>query len=172
MKREIIPPKKKVLTLTIYRVFMAFVLLLILLLVSGSLYSVIRKPDSGPLFSISAKNGGRGKTTAVRDSTEGSTAIFTGIGRLRIPVASTNTIIVVSVSFPYPADDRPFAEELASCVGDFRSIATGYFSSLSAENVARLNEEAAKTEILKRYNNLLRLGKIQTLYFTDFTVLE
>jgi flagellar basal body-associated protein FliL len=35
-----------------------------------------------------------------------------------------------------------------------------------------MDEGAAKAEILQRYNSLLRLGKIETLYFTDFMLVE
>jgi len=167
MKQEVTPPKKRFSVL--YRVFLAIIGALVLLLVAGRLYAAIRQPDSAPLFRIGCSRGGG--AAAVQGSAEETTAVFTGIGRLRIPVESTNTIIVLTISFPYPANDRPFAEELASRLGEFRSIAIGYFSSLPAEKVSRPDEEAAKAEILKRYNALLRLGKIQTLWFTDFTVL-
>jgi flagellar basal body-associated protein FliL len=79
---------------------------------------------------------------------------------------------MLSISFPYPADDRPFTEELVSRVGEFRSIATGYFASLSLEKIMELDEETAKNEILRDYNVLLRLGKIETLYFSDFMPID
>ena len=177
MKREIIPPSRKF--LIVYRVVVALIIALVLVLVAGSFYAVIRPPDSGPLFRIGGKGnrgpgiqgGGSGNRSAGALYPDERTAVFSGIGRLRIPVNGAATVIL-SVSFPYPSNDRPFAEELASRVGEFRSIATGYFSTLPEEKIARLDEEAAKTEILKSYNSLLRLGKIETLYFTDLMVIE
>jgi len=184
MKREIVPPAKKLLVL--YRVIIVLILVLVLVLAAGTLYAIIRAPDSGPLFRIGKNSGGGADLQDGAQNVQGAqgigsgneaTAVFSDIGRLRIPVAGPAALpgaatVILSVSFPYPANDRPFSEELASRVGDFRSIATGYFSSLPAERIARLDEKTAKEEILKRYNALLRLGKIETLYFTDFMVIE
>jgi len=175
MKREIIPPSRRF--LIVYRVVVALIIALVLVLVAGSFYAVIRSPDSEPLFRIGGKSNrgtdtqGGGSRGAGALNPDEKTAVFSGIGRLRIPVAGAATVIL-SVSFPYPANDRSFAEELASRVGEFRSVATGYFSTLPEEKIARLDEEAAKAEILKSYNSMLRLGKIETLYFTDLMVIE
>jgi flagellar basal body-associated protein FliL len=114
---------------------------------------------------------GRQAGGKLKATTSDATSIFSGIGRLRIPLAvQPAATLVLSISFPYPAEDRPFAEELASHVGEFRSIATDYFSSLTGEKAVNPDEETAKTEILKRYNAVLRLGKIEALYFGDFMI--
>jgi flagellar basal body-associated protein FliL len=97
--------------------------------------------------------------------------VFNGIGRLRIPLSNSSTLIL-SIAFPYPADDHVFAEELAARIGDFRTIASDYFSSLPEEKLIYLDEDAAKAEILKRWNARLRLGRIETLYFSDLLVLD
>jgi flagellar basal body-associated protein FliL len=97
---------------------------------------------------------------------------------LRIPVAGASSsgggtgasTLILSIAFPYPPRDQAFSEELASRITDFRAIAGDYFSSLSAESLAGLNEETAKAELLRRYNGVLRLGKIETLYFNDFLI--
>jgi flagellar basal body-associated protein FliL len=154
-----------------YRVVVALILVLAVVLITGSLYALFRSPDSGPLFQIGGGNGGekgRGETVPA-----GELNVFSGIGRLRIPLTGEQSAtVVVAISFPYPADDRALAEELASHIGDFRSIATEYFAAFSREKADSLNIEAAKTEILGRYNALLRLGKIETLYFGDYMVID
>jgi flagellar basal body-associated protein FliL len=156
--------------LIVYRIAVALVLVLALVLVCGSLYAVIRGPDSGPLFRI-GKDGG--EVQGGQASASDALNVFSGIGRLRIPLeGEPPATLMLSISFPYPADDRPFAEELAFRIGDFRSIAILYFGSLPPEKTVRLDETAAKTEILERYNKLLRLGKIETLYFGDLMVLK
>ena len=168
MKRKDTAPSKGF--LIFYRIVIAVFLALIVLLAAGSLYAIIRPPGSGPLFRL----GGHGAQGGVQSSrTDSAVAVFSGIGRLRIPVAGQPpATVILSISFPYPIDDGPFTEELASRIGEFRSIATGYFSSLSIEQITRLDEEAAKAEILKRYNALLRLGRIETLFFSDLMVIE
>lgn len=174
MKREIIPPSRNL--LLVYRVIITLILVLFVVLIAGSLYALIRPSGSGPLFRIGGSIGPGGPVNGGnRGASNSSYAVnvFSDIGTLRIPVAPpAAATVILSISFPYPPGDSPFTEELTSHTGEFRSIATGYFTSLPAEEIARLDEEAAKTEILKRYNALLRLGKIETLYFNDLMVIE
>jgi flagellar basal body-associated protein FliL len=159
--------------LIVYRGIVILLLALLVMLIGGSLFAIVRPSGSGPLFRIGAD----GKRTAGEDNglvIGLTTSEFSGIGRLRIPIndnaASEQTVaaVVLSISFPYPADDRPFTEELISRTGEFRSIAERYFSSLPLEKIMNLDEETAKSEILREYNALLRLGQIETLYFSDF----
>jgi len=178
MKREITPPKKPSKgLLAVYRVAVTLVLALIGMLVVGSLYALVRPADAGPLFHIGRQNGVAGH--GIHGGGFGHRAdgdpvgIFSGVGRLRIPLAGQPpATVVLSLSFPYPADDQPFAEELATRIGDFRSIAIGYFSALRREDISRLDETAITSEILARYNALLRLGRIQELYFTDLIIID
>ena len=79
--------------------------------------------------------------------------------------------MILSIAFPYSANDFAFTEELAVKINEFRAIASGYFSSLSAENLNQINEEAAKQEILRRFNASLRLGRITDLYFSEMMVI-
>jgi len=97
--------------------------------------------------------------------------VFSNMGRIRIPLANSS-MLILSIAFPYSAADITFSEELASKIGDFKSIAIDYFSSLPAESLIQLDEESAKQEILKRYNNNLRLGRINALYFTEVTIID
>jgi len=97
--------------------------------------------------------------------------IYTGLGRLRIPLADSS-ILILSVVFPYSASDTAFMEELAAKVNDFRTLAGGYFQSLPVEAALQIDEETAKQEILKSFNANLRLGSIKNIYFEDLMVLE
>jgi hypothetical protein len=165
-------------------------LLLVLagLLIAGTIYGFVRSPDKEPLFRLgenavggsavgdSAVGGSAVGDNAVGDSTVGdSAAIFTGIGRLRIPLtrgAGGSATLILSIAFPYPPHDQPFTEELAAKIGDFRVMAADYFSSLSPEKLVNLDEDGAKTDILRLYNTSLRLGKIETLYFSELMIIE
>jgi len=169
MKREITPLSGRL--LIVYRVLVALALALAVVLITGSLYALFRSPNSGPLFRIGAAGGKQGGHSP--ETGAALPNVFSGIGRLRIPLAGEPAAaVVLSISFPYSADDRPFAEELASHIGDFRSIAAEYFASLPREKAVNLNEEAAKAGILERYNAALRLGRIETLYFGDLIIVE
>jgi flagellar basal body-associated protein FliL len=166
VKREITRSPRGL--LIVYRVGIALMIALILVLMIGSLYALFRPSNSGPLFRMGGAYSG-----VSEDNPYGAVNIFAGIGRLRIPLHGNEAAtVVISISFPYPADDRAFSEELATHTGDFRSLATQYFGSLPAEKMIKLNESAAKTALLEQYNALLHLGKIETLYFGDYMVVK
>jgi flagellar basal body-associated protein FliL len=80
--------------------------------------------------------------------------------------------MILSISFPYLATDIAFTEELAVKINDFKSIAIDYFSSLPAEKLSVLDEDAAKHEILRRFNANLSLGRIEALYFNDLMIMD
>ena len=100
-------------------------------------------------------------------------SIFTGIGRIRASTgAPESSTVILSIAFPYSPRDRAFSGELAARIGDFRTGATDYFASFSTEELRQKDEAAIKTELLERFNGLLRLGKITTLYFSDYLIIE
>jgi len=101
----------------------------------------------------------------------GDVRVFSGMGQLRIPLVNSS-VMLLSISFPYPADDITFSEELAARINDFRQIAIDYFSSLPENEIIQINEDEAKREILRRYNNSLSLGRIETLYFTGLNIID
>jgi len=176
MKREIDIQGNTLIIL--YRIIVVLMLLLVVLLITGSMYAVLRSRDSGPLFRIGGGKGGgsvQDGGAAIREGGgdgDNPYNIFSGIGKMRIQNADKAAVIIISISFPYKAEDRPFTEELASHIGEFRSIATNYFAGLPGDKLAKLDEEQAKADILRQYNALLRLGRIETLYFGDFMIME
>jgi len=172
MKREIDVPGNKL--VIFYRVIVVIMLLLVAIIIMGSLYGLLRSRDSGPLFRIGGK-GGSVQDSALKEGVrEGDNPynVFSGIGKLRIQNADKPAVIIISISFPYKADDRPFTEELASNIGEFRSIAINYFATLGKDKLVKLDEEQAKADILKQYNAILRLGRIETLYFGDLMIVD
>jgi flagellar basal body-associated protein FliL len=187
MKKEVKPSSRYLLAAC--RVMAALVLLLALLLAGGTLYAVLGKPET-PLFRLGGaqngagrpENGDRGDSSPQNTARPGpgeagdAVGVFTGLGRLRIPLAArpggAAAVMILSVAFPYPLSDGPFTEELAARLPDFRSIVVEYFSSLPPEELRVPDEEKAKKEILKRCNAVLRLGRIETLYFSDLMIVE
>jgi flagellar basal body-associated protein FliL len=97
---------------------------------------------------------------------------FTGIGRIRISTADPQPgMVIIFVSFIYYPEDKVFSEELVLKIRDFREIITDYISSFTVEDLQNQEEENIKLELLKRFNALLRLGQIETLYFSDFMII-
>ena len=142
----------------VYRSLISCLIALALIIVIGTVYGVFfRTPAAGPT----------GQTAVPAEAGQGLT--FTGIGRLRISTSDPQPgLIILFVSFTYYPEDRAFSEELALRVRDFREITTDYIGSFSAAELQNRSEEDIKTELLRRFNAVLRLGKIETLFFSDF----
>ena len=140
----------------IYRVLLGVFLCLAVFFLAGTIYSFLSRNE--------------GAVPSVFSDTA-DPRIFTGIGRLRLE-ANDEATVIISITFPYIPEDLAFSEELATRVNDFRTIAREYFSAYSAEELRLMNEEIIKNEMLNRFNSVLRLGKIEILYFNDFLVIE
>ena len=97
---------------------------------------------------------------------------FTGIGRIRISTADPQPgMVILFVSFIYYPDDKVFSEELVLKIRDFREIIIEYIGSFTVEDIQKQEEENIKHELLRRFNAILRLGQIETLYFSDFMII-
>jgi flagellar basal body-associated protein FliL len=151
----------------LYRMLRGILLVLVAVLVLGSLYG---------LMNLSVKKHlTQAAPVAKQDTPKGTSeeTYFTGLGRIRAQTADTKpAAVVVSIVFPYDKQDIAFTEELSSHISQFRELALSYFSSQSAAVLKKMGEEAIKTELLSRFNKLLRLGSIKTLYFNDYIIIE
>jgi flagellar basal body-associated protein FliL len=139
------------------RVLLALALVLVLVIAAGTVYALVLRP----------------KPVTAKPVTDTFSAVFTGLGRLRCPTSGPNPgTVILQATFPYDPQDRPFSEELASRVRDFRSLALAYFGALRAEEISRKGEDEVKAELLAEYNALLRLGRIETLYFNEYMLID
>jgi flagellar basal body-associated protein FliL len=167
--REDRPPRA---LLFLYRTLLALSVLLALVLLGGTLYALVfHDPTAGPLIRSPAVSPLRTVPSPPQASDE--ERIFTGIGRIRANTAAPDSaMVILSIAFPYTPGDRAFSEELASRVGDFRDTAREYFASFPEEELRLRAEETIKEDLRQRYNALLRLGRIEVLYFNDFMIIE
>jgi len=140
---------------------------IVVLLLIGTIYAFASAPDAPPLFTAGSPRQPRASNAKQGDDIR----VFAGLGRLRI-LLSNSTTLLLTITFPYAANDIPFTEELASKLGDLKAIASRYFSELTEAEIIQIDEDAAKQEILKRFNSSLRLGRITTLYFSDMLVID
>jgi len=133
-----------------------------LVFIGGTIYGVFF--HSAPLSSTQKE---------MRDGIGGQGQTFTGIGPLRVATADPQPgMVMLFVSFIYYPDDKAFSEELALRVKDIRDIIANYFGSLSVVDLRNMGEDKLKTELLHRFNAILRLGQIEMLYFSDFIIIE
>ncbi|MDR1901060.1 MAG: flagellar basal body protein FliL [Treponema sp.] len=160
------------------RLLMGIVFILVLCLAGGTIYALLfkrNKAETGipsaearqeSVVPDAAPPAGKGQESAWEEA-------FTGIGRIRAATAAPDSAaVILTITFPYHADDKAFAEELRLRIPDFRTIAQEYFLSLPKAELLRMNEQAVKTDMLRRFNAVLRLGRIETLYFSDYMILE
>ena len=103
---------------------------------------------------------------------EGS-AVFKGLGTVR---ASTRdepkAVVVAPLSFPYPASERAFREELARKAPALKAAAVAYLSRRSAAELHPAYEGAVKAGLRDALNELLSLGKVEELWMSDFAVIK
>ncbi|MDR0642287.1 MAG: hypothetical protein LBG07_07500 [Treponema sp.] len=147
---------------------------LALVILAGTLYALFRD-SADPVPEGFTRGGAAGEDSGPG---EPEIAVFTGIGRLRIATASSGAdsapraVLLLSVVFPYPPEDRAFTEELAGKVSLFRRIIRDYFGAFSRDELNSLDEQRAKDELLRRFNGELQLGKIESLLFNELVILE
>ena len=159
-------PKEKTARIA-YIALLSIAALLVVLLLTGTIAGLVRQDKTEPLIKFESAP----KKIKKSISSEDDIRVFSGLGRLRVPL-SNSSILLLSLAFPYSASDSAFTEELAAKISDFRSIATGYFSALPEESIMQIDEETAKLEILRRFNESLSLGRIDALYFSDMMVID
>ena len=148
----------------VYRALLIFLIIIGLVFVVGSIYGII--------INRSSVDTGRVQRQIDGSIVHSEGQIFTGIGRLRISSADPEpAVVVIFVSFIYYPDDRAFSEELALRVRDLRGIIENYIGSFSVAELHSLNEDLIKTELLRRFNAILRLGQLETLFFSDFMII-
>lgn len=155
----------------LYRILLILGLALALFLAGGTIYGLFFK-GSRPLYTIP---GAPVPVPAIppEQNLSPRDSIFTGIGRLRTVTADNPPVtVIVSIAFPYAPEDRPFTEELASKIPNFRAAVSDYFSLHTLAELRETDEGTIKAEILRRYNRLLHLGTIEILYFNDFMLIE
>ncbi|WP_304224356.1 flagellar basal body-associated FliL family protein [Gracilinema caldarium] len=147
----------------LYQILRITLILLIAIILIGSLYGLIK---------LSAHKQASMEEQVVSKET-GQEAYFSGLGRIRTQTADPKpATVVVSIVFPYDKNDVAFTEELSTHIGQLRQTVVSYFSSLSLKTLKNLGEDDIKKTLLDRFNKLLRLGSIKTLFFNDYLIFE
>jgi flagellar FliL protein len=106
-------------------------------------------------------------------------AAYTGLGRLRTvtkPDArrkdDIGTPVVITPWFTYADGDTVFYEEMARKSAMMQSIITQYFTQYTESELRRAGEEKIKADLLEQLNARFSLGKIRSVYFSDYIFLE
>ena len=151
----------------VYRILLVFAVLLALLLFGGTIYAIVFRQDvRSPISGLRGRPAGPQQAEP-----QAKDKVFPALGRLRITLADSATLVVSPV-FPYDDGDIAFTEELALRIRVFKDITRDYFSPFKTEELQKKGEETVKTELLRLFNSVLRLGHIEILYFNDFIIIE
>jgi flagellar protein FliL len=173
MKREVDGMPR--LLLATYRILIVIVLVLITLIAGGTIVGLSAR-GSDQTGTAQSETQGEASGEVPRKTGAGHVrpqAYFTGVGRIRAATADARpATVIVSIAFPYDKADASFSEELAARTRDFRELAVDLFSSYTSDRLRKADETELKTELLRRYNALLRLGSIETIYFNDYLVVD
>ena len=145
----------------IYRSLIICLIILGVVLICGTIYGAILHVNRQSNSKVVASNNvGQGQT-------------FTGIGPIRVSTADPHPgMVILFVTFIFYPEDKAFSEELVLRVKDFRQIIMEYFGSFAVSELRVSNEESMKTQLLDRFNAILRLGQIDTIYFSEFMIVE
>ena len=135
---------------------------IVLVLVAGSIYGLA----SGTRAKKLARDAGIAALPAGSD-------VFTAIGTIRASTKdSPPSVVVATISFPYPADDSAFAEELEKKTSALRAAAVSWFSERSAADLVPAYSGSVKTGLRDSFNALLSLGKVDEIWLSDFSVID
>lgn len=141
-------------------VLTAVVALLVLALIGGSIYGLA----TGSRAKMLARGGA---------SLPSGTKVFSGLGTIRASSRDkVAAVILATPSFPYPAGDRAFADELDSKKDALREAVRKYLASRTAEELSPAFEAATKAGIREAINGVLDLGEADTIWLSDFSVVQ
>jgi flagellar basal body-associated protein FliL len=146
-------------------------------MLAGILILVILVILAGTIFSIVSQTNENTSEQKIDVESSGKAipgkGIFTGIGRIRTKSAEPESAaVIITIAFPYNSDDKSFSEELASKVAQFRNETIQYFQSHTASELRQKTDDEIQRELLVRYNALLRLSFIDTLFITDYMIID
>ena len=135
---------------------------IVLVLIAGSIYGLA----SGTRARKLAHEAGMAALPAGSD-------VFTAIGTIRASTRdSPPSVVVATISFPYPADDAAFAEELEKKTSALRAAAISWFQERSAADLVPAYSGSVKTGLRDAFNAMLSLGSVNEIWLSDFSVIE
>ncbi|MCX7023006.1 MAG: hypothetical protein NT080_00105 [Spirochaetes bacterium] len=100
-------------------------------------------------------------------------AVYLGIGAIRAKTLDEPpAVVVASVSFPYDASSREFKEELFGKRDALRKACESFFASKKAEELHPAFLGRVKAGLRDALNDVLSLGKVETVWFGDYSVIR
>lgn len=143
------------------KAFIASLGLLLIVLLSGTIYAMAHKTRDYKLARQSQPAAPAGQE------------LFTGIGRIRtLVLAQPGSLVLANIVFPYDAANRSFADELAMKRQELRQASIQFMAERQIQDLQPAAEPALKAGLRDTLNSLLFLGQIDDIYFSEFDVLH
>jgi Flagellar basal body-associated protein len=161
------------------RILLAVAVLLLLSILGGTVWGFASGrahpgadgTSSRSLHSSGSEGSGPGAVAASDPS--GKNAIFADIGVLRAATADREPVtVVISPFVTYPASDSAFREELVGKTRGFRTDIRSWIGGKTLRELTGMGEERVKASLLEVINARLVLGKVDTIYFEEYLILE
>lgn len=113
-----------------------------------------------------------GLTGSVSPSPEDN-GIFTGIGTLRVLTAGEPAfLVIINPVFYYDKDGFEFFEELQRKRSRLERIVRDWVSSNTGEYFLETSDEKLRSDLAGLLSEILILGSVENLYFSEFLVVD
>lgn len=155
------------------KILITIIALLFLVLISGTTAGLINRHNQKPGVLIA-----HGKAINLNEPTNTEEFTYFDLGTIRLITKPDENIkddsgsaMVLTPWIAYPKNDTVFFEELSRKTGLIKSVFQIFFTEHTQKEILSFGEEAIKNELLSEINNILNLGKISDIYFTDYIFL-
>ncbi|SEQ40661.1 flagellar FliL protein [Treponema bryantii] len=147
----------------------AFILFIILV---GTIYALAVRKKNTPQNLIA-----QGKAVSLMSPSDTDEVSYYELGTIRVSTAKADSeeggsIMILSPWLAYPAGDTVFFEEISRKSGTIKGIFQAYFSARTKNQLLTETEEKIVNVIMDEINADMALGKISSIYFTDYLFLE
>lgn len=159
-------------SMNINKILVSIIIALILVIIVGTIAAKVGSKQQTSEVLIS-----QGKAVSLMAPVDDSVVSYYELGKIRIMTAdstenATGTLLVISPWLAYPAGDTVFYEEIARKKGSIKGILQTYFSERTKNELLEETEILIEEKLKQQINEVLSLGKISDIYFTDYIFLE
>ena len=154
------------------KILLTIIALILLVILTGTIVALTARKKNTPQNLIA-----QGKAVSLMAPSDTTEVSYYELGTIRVSTAKADSdeggsIMILSPWLAYPAGDTVFYEELSRKSGSMKGIFQAYFSARTKNQLLTETEEKIVQIIMEEINADLALGKVSSIYFTDYLFLE
>lgn len=154
------------------KILLTIIAVILLVILVGTIFALAARKKNTPQNLIA-----QGKAVSLMAPSNTDDVSYYELGTIRVSTAKTDSeeggaIMILSPWLAYPAGDTVFFEEISRKSGAIKGIFQSYFSARTKNQLLTETEERISRTIMEEINADLALGKINSIYFTDYLFLE